>query len=591
MNLRIRIYLINALCLLAAFPKGAHGQTSGAVPILSRVITIRLQKSSLSQALDSIAGRGGFEFSYNSAILKGDSLVSISFRQTSIGQILKVLLGARYSYTERGHFLIILHPDEERPPPENIYQLTGYVVDRQTGKKIANASVYEKEQLQSTLTDDQGFFRLRLKSRFPYPVISVSKEWYSDTSFPILPGFDLTLSINISPVPVRELSPVYISPSKLERTRWGRWLLSSKQRMQTLNLSQFFTNKPYQLSLVPGLGTHGAMSGQIINKFSLNVLGGYTAGSRGVELGGVFNMDKQDVRYLQAAGVFNLVGRKVTGVQAAGLENMTLDTVTGVQIAGVVNMARIGMMGVQASGMVNRVIGFVRGVQVAGLANSVKRINDTAGNVEGVQVAGIGNKIRDTLKGVQISVFYNRASVVKGLQIGFVNVSDTSQGCSIGLLNIARHGGYYDLSLSAEDLTGLNLTLKTGREKLYSILEAGYNPWYTQRLYSIGYGIGGNFPLKGNLGISTTLVFSGLFDEHWNSMGLLYRYALPLTWKLNKWMSLYAGPTFSIHTYNPMTPSGESKPVIPGNGYPSIIWGNHAAAWVGASFGISFHLR
>jgi hypothetical protein len=37
----------------------------------------------------------------------------------------------------------------------------------------------------------------------------------------------------------------------------------------------------------------------------MNVIGGYTAGVDGLEMGGVFNINQKDVRYFQMAGVFN----------------------------------------------------------------------------------------------------------------------------------------------------------------------------------------------------------------------------------------------------------------------------------------------
>ena len=37
------------------------------------------------------------------------------------------------------------------------------------------------------------------------------------------------------------------------------------------------------------------------------MFGGYTAGVNGLEIGGLFNLNKKDVRYVQAAGLFNIV--------------------------------------------------------------------------------------------------------------------------------------------------------------------------------------------------------------------------------------------------------------------------------------------
>src|SRR3546814_13480081 len=81
----------------------------------------------------------------------------------------------------------------------------------------------------------------------------------------------------------------------VERTRLVRFFVSSGQRIQSLNLRGFFTESPVQVSLMPGLSTQGRMSAQVVNNFSVNLIGGYTAGLNGMEMAGVFNMNKKDV--------------------------------------------------------------------------------------------------------------------------------------------------------------------------------------------------------------------------------------------------------------------------------------------------------
>ena len=137
----------------------------------------------------------------------------------------------------------------------------------------------------------------------------------------------------------------------------GRFLLSSKQKVQSLNLKNFFTSRPFQVSFTPGLSTHGKLSSQVVNNFSLNVIGGYTAGTNGVEIGGIFNIDKKEVKYVQAAGIFNMAGGNVKGVQMAGINNTVLDTVKALQAAGVRNYVKGKLNGVQLAGVYNHVIG------------------------------------------------------------------------------------------------------------------------------------------------------------------------------------------------------------------------------------------
>lgn len=72
--------------------------------------------------------------------------------------------------------------------------------------------------------------------------------------------------------------------------------------MQSINLGKFFTTRAFQISLFPGLSTQGKLSPQITTAFSVNVLGGYTGGVSMMELGGLFNITKTNVKYLQGQG-------------------------------------------------------------------------------------------------------------------------------------------------------------------------------------------------------------------------------------------------------------------------------------------------
>lgn len=64
------------------------------------------------------------------------------------------------------------------------------------------------------------------------------------------------------------------------------FLVSKAQKIHSLNLGNFFMALPYQMSLVPGAGTQGKLSSQVVNKVSINMIGGYTGGVRGAEIAG-----------------------------------------------------------------------------------------------------------------------------------------------------------------------------------------------------------------------------------------------------------------------------------------------------------------
>jgi hypothetical protein len=371
--------------------------------------------------------------------------------------------------------------------------------------------------------------------------------------------------------------------AKVERTGMGRFLLSTKQQVQSLNLKHFFTTRPFQVSLTPGLSSQGKMSGQVVNNFSLNVLGGYTAGTNGAEIGGIFNIDKKEVKYFQAAGVFNVDGGKMKGFQVAGVNNTVLDTSYGFQAAGINNLVKGKFAGFQVGGVYNHVADSVKGVQAAGVANFARR------KLSGVQIAGVGNVSNKETGGVQIAGVFNYSKKLRGVQIGLINVADTSEGYSIGLINVIIKG-YHKLSFFTNEIVNVNAAFKTGNSRLYSILQAGVNAGSTNRIYSFGYGLGSELNLnKGKtLSLNPELTSQYLYLGSWDYTNILNRIHLNFTVKLGKYVSIFAGPAFSVYISDQKTGLADYRFPIPPSGYNVISFSNKVTGWFGWNAGINF---
>jgi hypothetical protein len=264
-----------------------------------------------------------------------------------------------------------------------------------------NASVYERQQLISTLTNNDGYFRLRLRDKYPSAAISVSKDLYADTSLLLATGHDQEVTVGISPATYQLKVVDITSRTHVETTWFGNMFLSSRQKLTSLNIGAFLADKPYQMSLTPGLGSHGRMSGQVVNKISFNVLGGYAAGVDGFEIGGAFNIVKKDMQYVQIGGLFNIVGGKTNGVQIAGAHNNVLDSMKGVQIAGLSNITEGSQDGVQITGAIGQIYGNMKGVQMGGV------MSITRGAINGWQIGGVGTYSGKEVKGVQIGGLFN----------------------------------------------------------------------------------------------------------------------------------------------------------------------------------------
>lgn len=565
---------------------------------LAKLVTLDLKAHKISQVLQKIGNAGGFYFTYNGALFGQDSIVNLSVRNQPVREVLDQLFDGKVDYKENAEYIILRYAvnhfaieAESIVTAENLYAITGWVIDTQTGKKVKNASVYEKRLLQSVLTDDEGFFSLRFKGTHDAIVLTASKETYRDTSIVFLS------SINVKPQrfddPDKDKG-TFMS-NLLDNIKIGRWLTSSKQRIRNINLPDFLTNMPVQASLVPGLSSHGSMSGSVVNKFSLNLIGGYTAGVNGAELAGVFNINKADVKYMQVAGVLNLNGGNTEGAQIAGVFNVVGQDANGVQVSGIYNHVRGNSNGIQVS-TANFTRGFVEGMQISAVGNLTSQnlrgiqltglLNLVRRDVNGFQISGVANSALQNLRGLQLAGIINYAKHNKGFQLGLINVADTSSGVSLGLLNFVKHG-YHKISVSSNDLINANIAFKGGNAALYTIFLLGKNFVESENIETFGFGLGHDFLAGKRISFSTELTAQHLHLGRWDYANILNKFHLNLQLRLFKGLSMYGGPV--LNYYVSEAPIG----YISANGYKSQISPSHSKkihgneGWLGWSIGIN----
>lgn len=505
----------------------------------------------LGDALQDIAKQGDFHFSYSSGIIRTDSLISLQNFNGDVKTALRLLLGDGYEYQQSPKHLIIrpapfrltLLP-EEVGEGKRVYTIKGYVLDEKTGLGIHNASVYEKRLLMGTMTDKKGHFKLKLRSKDNSPMtLTVSKELYKDTTTVFLP----TVQVGKAGVQSGKYGYMDNGGEDVSNTGLARLFLSSKQKLNAMNLGNFFAYTPVQISLIPGLSSHGMMSGQVVNKFSANLIGGYTAGVNGVELAGVFNINRYHVKYLQAAGITNMVGGNASGVQLSGIYNTVIDS--------------------------------LKGLQAAGILNVVKE------QVSGAQLAGISNYTKD-LRGVQIAGLVNRAKHNRGLQFSVINIADTSSGVSIGLVNLLGNG-FKRLSIATNEVLYADVSFKSGNAKLYSILSVGFGAWNGVDTRSTGFGLGHEFKKQSRqsyfaVELISKQLYSSAYENagDWDKLSILYNYPV------GKNTKIYLAPSINFFAKN--TQMTENRKDIPSPGYPFIINNERSKLWVGLELGISF---
>jgi len=550
---------------------------------LRKSVKVHVSKEKLSEILKDIGQQGGFYFSYSSGIIPSDSLITLQSYNGDVKSALHILLGDGYEYQQSQNHLIIkpapfkltLMP-EEIGEGRKVYTIRGFVIDEKTGKGIQNASVYEKRLLTGTMTDKKGHFKLKLKSKDSYPVtITVSKELYKDTTTVFLPTVELGKNEGKN----KSFGYMGGEDENVSSTAFARLFLSSKQKLNALNLGNFFAYTPVQVSLTPGLSSHGVMSSQVVNKFSYNLLGGYSAGVDGVEFAGLFNIDRFNVRYIQAAGLINMVGGKMSGIQLAGIHNTVLDSLRGIQASGIFNLVRKQVDGVQLAGIANA-SDSVNGIQVAGIYNHSK------GMVKGMQLAAIANYAKE-IRGAQIAAILNKTKNNSGFQFGLVNMADSSSGLSLGVVNLIGNG-IKRFSISTNEVFYANLSFKSGTPKFYSIIMASVGTWYGENVFGTGFGFGHEFnAAKRKNYFAVELLSHDLlspdFEENnsWMKANVFYNYTI------SKKTKLHIGPSINFRNLSFTNKTG--VPIaIPSSNYPFLVDNKTSKWWVGLELGISF---
>ncbi|MFT2007055.1 LA_2272 family surface repeat-containing protein [Pontibacter sp. 13R65] len=329
--------------------------------------------------------------------------------------------------------------------------------------------------------------------------------------------------------------------------------------------------RPGQVSVVPGVGTNGAMGDRYYSAFSFNLLGGRNGGVSGFELGSLFNIDKSFMCGAQVAGITNLVGGPVKGLQLGGILNTAGESVTGAQIAGIVSATK----------------GNARGLQLSGIASLARD------GVDGVQTSGIVNLAGGKSKGLQLGTV-NIAKNIQGLQVGVVNIADSVGGGTLGLINIVRKNGYYRGEVWAGETLYGNAAFKMGTRKLYTILALGWRP--KEDDYYLAYGLGLGTILGNIAGADVNLdllTYNIAKNQIWTdgSTNQMHQVRLVGARELGGRTAVLLGATFNVmHSNYPPTAeaTGRGMDIAPWNLYNKVHRNTRVILWPGLNLGLRF---
>jgi hypothetical protein len=565
------------------------------VPILERKISIRAVNRPVDEFLQETGAIAGCTFSYAVTVTRGMQPVTVDHRERPLRELLDRVFAGKVNYKERGTHVILLRvqPVDQEPEPTH-FSVAGYVTDASTGERIASVTVYDKYSRASAITNEYGYYSLDIKNkeRLREIILYINKEQYDDTVIYIRQTGRSVVNLTLYPLPT---APVGIDSTAIHDSLFAvnqlalvKLILSEEEQANTRNVHDTLYRK-FQVSFIPYIGSNLKLSGNTVNDYSFNILGGYAMGTRKLEVAGLFNIDRDSVRNVQLAGLFNFTGGPVSGVQGAGLVNLNLKPLRGAQLAGLVNLNYDSITGAQAAGLIN--VNFkpsrsvmlagltnlslkstvgpqfaglnnvaleeVRGAQVSGLLNTaLKRVGgaQVAGllnvgmqEVNGVQVAGLMNVNVTDVRGAQVSGLLNIGRRVHGTQVGFINVSDTCEGIPVGFLSFVRTG-YHEFEISADETFPLNAALRTGMRQFYNILSAGMKLDSTEHhTWVFGYGLGSALDLgrRWQLNLDLTM-HQPIQENHLHQFNPLTKFNLTAEKRLSRKFSLAAGPSLNV---------------------------------------------
>jgi len=638
---------LTPILFLFLFIQTAYSQ----VPVLKREVSMSLEDASLEKVLIILANEADFNFSYNSKIINVDTLVSIHVENSTVKDVLEVILDKEITYKVTGNHLILIKeiPKGERDKKNIKYEIKGYIYDSESGKALVNVSVYDPGGLVAALSDSMGYYNLTVPSKYEQLNLFYSKKNFYDTLIIVRPT-DQSIDIELARQypdydvsPIESIQPVAYAP--VEDVGIVQKFVARDQRVQAENIDIIET-RIGQISIWPNVGTNLKLSGQVENRFSLNILAGYSAGVKGVEVGGLVNIDRKDVSGLQIAGIGNVVGgtttgaqisgifnnnrQDVKGLQLTGISNVILDTMKGAQIAGISNVLRGTMHGWQVAGISNFTTESVDGVQISGISNYTKKdvdvlqvagvfnmgenvngfqisglINVARKNVGGWQIAGLsnyaktvrlsqlaglGNIAAERVKGAQVSLLFNYSKYVDGGQFSFINIADSVGGIPIGFISIVRKG-YHKIELSVEEILYTNFTYKIGVRRFYNIFTAGVQPGSEGPIWGFGYGFGGQIGTRRavvSLDLKGTQIMENVDKQAFN---VSFRFNPVLGIRIVKRLSFFVGPAVNLHVSDLKDPvTGEFLTNIAPE--KTLLWEDVPGTdtqfqlWWGGSFGL-----
>ncbi len=601
------------------------------IPFLERNISICANGITPQSALSAISQQGGFVFSYSPSLLP-EGNVTICIENQPVRLVLNTLFSDAIDYSIRGKYVILKKSLLSKGDEKSIIE--GYLIDSITGERIANASIYDKTQMLSAITNKYGYFQIEVPKNTEVPKLYLSKQGYTDTTLLTSKKRNNFFNIKLISKKIFDASAITIgdiikSPltDSLKRKAWiPNWLLTQPIKAHVRNVSDTLFKRA-QISFLPFIGTNKLLTANTANDYSFNILAGYTQEVRKFEVGGILNIVRKDVKSVHLSGVGNIVGGSVHGFQAAGTFNIVRGNVGKVQLGGVFNIVGGSVNGLQMGGNFN-VCNTFEGAQIAGIFNyaskfdgaqiggiwSEARVADglqlsgilnTSKDFTGFQVAGIANfsstvdgtqiagivNVAKTVDGNQVAGILNVTKKLDGYQVGFLNIADSAKGVPFGFISIVKKG-YHKLEFAFDELRMASMAYRTGVPLFHNNFTVGSAVSFSGNpLWTYGYGLGTSIGFKSkyfwDIDISANRLIK---DGNWSSENGLYKLYTGLDWKIAGKTSIAVGISYNLlHTSTSETEFNSSLyELIPFTLSNSTSGNSNLKSWVGVRVAFRF---
>src|SRR6187549_1223681 len=297
--------LFYPLCLILLITNfSAQAQSK---PLLEREVSISFTNEKLDVALVQLSKQEKFTFSYNPAILNLNAVINATYHRKTLREVIVAMLGASIQPKEKGNYIILTKINSSQATKTGgIAPLTisGYVVNVITNEKIGEVSIYDKKSLTSAISNPYGYFKITLEKPEAQNFISINKRNFRDTIITIPAGATSFLTIMLEPE--QQLLDPMVNESDMKKDSSETIilppLLSDDQTKpqpkleRELNMENIkdTLHRPWQVSIFPFIGTNHTLSGNVINDYSLNVIGGYGLGVKKLEIAGYFNINRSN---------------------------------------------------------------------------------------------------------------------------------------------------------------------------------------------------------------------------------------------------------------------------------------------------------